>query len=44
MNKQDSIKTIKSELTDIPTKDIELIISLLNKLASIEFENYTKLQ
>ncbi|NNJ54655.1 MAG: hypothetical protein HKP14_00910 [Bacteroidia bacterium] len=42
MNKQDSIRTIKSELEYVPTRDIELIISLLNKLAQIEYDNYMK--
>ena len=43
MNKQDSIRTIKEELADVPSTDITLIINLLNKLAQIEYDNYVKL-
>ena len=42
MNKQDLIRTIKKELADVPSTDITLIISLLNKLAQIEYDNYMK--
>lgn len=42
MNKQDSIRTIKEELADVPRTDITLIINLLNKLAQIEYDNYMK--
>jgi len=42
MNKQDSIRTIKEELADVPSTDITLIIEFLNRLAQIEYENYMK--
>ena len=42
MNKEDSIKTIKSELSDVSIGDVALIIEFLNRLAQIEYENYMK--
>lgn len=42
MNKQDSIRTIKEELTSIQVTEIALIIEFLNKLAQIEYDNHKK--
>lgn len=42
MNKQDSIRIIKEELTSIQVSDIAAIMEFLNKLAQIEYDNYKK--